>query len=611
MPSLKPELESEIESATIVNSVEPRVQHVTPRLTQSRQHQVHRIPEARYARSETSTILNRTHRNPYCSDGSDISTGVGAAVLDRATAYVPGHLPLMVGRYLNQDSKDSPVNERLFTIANFPDEELAWPMLASVREERLVWTRNKKSAMEDSGIVVGSGICGNDNEARNAKVSVMGDSGIYTGSEICGNDNEARNGKLNAYLPPDQGNENLAVFMGGPRKKLKYENKPFDWRTGHERTQPLRVARSEDPQDPQQTEFSGKATQDSTSPAPSQIFTPPMTKSSTTTSQDFTPPDHSQVFSLPIRQFCDMTIQDYESPPHQSHQILNLPANKPFYQSYTGPSPHALQWPHSAPFHSPEPNGQGIWVPLPPSSQVFNQQADPIHSPPNILLWGQNSAASPPSTEWPQQHNTLPEGDPQSLSTVRDLISQQPFAIQSSPGCFDDLGSALSQQDSCSNRGMPYSDSNPMPYATDCFSYDTQYRDDMLLAAQDNGTSFQPPSQENFYSGVSEIQDNAALSQPLCQGDQNSSAPGLSFGQPSTKTASTSFDTSSNPSGISPAIYEPPAFASRPQFSSPSNTLEGVAAAFNGTLEALAEDALVKWPVDGVEWDNVSVATLK
>jgi hypothetical protein len=105
--------------------------------------------------------------------------------------------------------------------------------------------------MGDSGIVIGSEICGNDYEARNAKASVMGDSGIDTGPEICGNNSEARNGKLNAYLPPDQGNENLLVFMGGPRKKLKYENKPFDWRMGHERTQPLRAARSEDPRDPQ------------------------------------------------------------------------------------------------------------------------------------------------------------------------------------------------------------------------------------------------------------------------------------------------------------------------------------------------------------------------
>jgi hypothetical protein len=388
---------------------------------------------------------------------------------------------------------------------------------------------------------------------------------------------------------------------------VKYENKPFDWRTGHERTQPLRVARSEDPREPQKTEFSGKATQDSTSPTPSQMFSPPMTKSGTTTSQVFTPPGYSQVFSLPTRQFCDMTIQDYGSPPRQSHQMLNLPANKPFYQSYTGPSPQALQWPHSATFHSPELNGQGVWAPPPPSSQVFNEQAGPIHSPPNIFLWGQNPAASLPSTEWPQQHNALSEGDLQRLSTVGDLISQQPIAIQSSPGCFDDLGSALSQQVSCNNQGMPYSDSNPMAYATGGFSYDTQYRDDILSAAQDNGIFFQPPLQEDFYSDVLETQDNADLSQPLFQEDQNSSTPGLSLGRPSTETASTSFDTSSNQSGIRPAIYEPPAFAGRPPFSSPSNTLDFLAAAFNDTLEATAEDALDKWPVDGVDWNNVSV----
>jgi hypothetical protein len=541
----------------------------------------------------------------------------------------------MVRRYLNQDGKDNPVTERLFTIGNSPDEEIVWPLLALVKEQRLVWTRNKKSAMGDSGIVIGSEICGNDYEARNAKASVMGDSGIDTGPEICGNDNEARNakasvmgdsgidtgpeicgnnsearnGKLNAYLPPDQGNENLLVFMGGPRKKLKYENKPFDWRTGHERTQPLRAARSEDPRDPQKTEFCGKATQDSTSPAPSQMFSPPMTKSGTTTSRVFTPPGYPQVLSLPTRQFCDMTIQGYGSPPRQSHQMFNQPANKPFHQSYAGPSPQALQLPLSATFHSDELNGQGVWAPPPPSSQVFNQQANPIHSPSNILLWDQNPAASLPSTEWPQQHNALSEGDLQSLSTVGDLISQQPFAIQSS-GRFNDLGSALSQQDSFSNQGMPYSDSNPMAYTTGGFGYDTQNRDDILSAAQDNGTFFQPPSLEYFYFDVSETQDNVALSQPLCQEDQYSSAPGLSFGRPSTETASTSFDTSSNQSGISPTIYKPPTFAGRPPFSSPSNTLDGVAAALNDTLEAFAEDAPAKWPVGGVDW-NVSVPTPK
>jgi hypothetical protein len=151
---------------------------------------------------------------------------------------------------------------------------------------------------------------------------------------------------------------------------------------------------------------------------------------------------------------------------------------------------------------------------------------------------------------------------------------------------------------------MPYSDSNPIAYATGGFSYDTQYRDDILSAAQDNRNFFQPPSQVDFHSDGSETQDNAALSQSLCQEDQNSSAPGLSLGRPSTETASTSFDTSSNQSGISPAKYEPPTFAVRPPFPFPSNILDFLAAAFNDTLEATAEDALAKWPVD---WNNVSV----
>lgn len=305
-----------------------------------------------------------------------------------------------------------------------------------------------------------------------------------------------------------------------------------------------------------------------------------------------------------------MSIQDHESPPRQSHQMLNLPANKTFYESYNT-SPQELQWPHGATFQSPERNGPGVWAPPRPASQIFNQQADPILSPPNILLWGQNLAASLPSTEWPQQRNALSEGDLQNISTVGDLIPQQPFAIQYPPGCFGSLDSARSPQDSCSNQDMLYPGSNPVTYAAGGFSYDTLYRGDILSEAQDSGTFFQPPSQKDFYSGISENQDNTALSQSLCQKDQNSSVPSLSFGRPSTETSPTSFDTSSNQSGISPAIYEPPVFAGRPQFSAPLNSLDFVAAAFKETLEAIPEEGLAKWPVNELGWNSVSVPTSK
>jgi hypothetical protein len=81
----------------------------------------------------------------------------------------------MVQRYVNQDQVNNTVNEKFFAASQ--DKDVAWPLLASVEDRRLAWTRDK--------------------------ISVMGNPGTDIGSEIFGNDNDARNAKLNAYLPPD------------------------------------------------------------------------------------------------------------------------------------------------------------------------------------------------------------------------------------------------------------------------------------------------------------------------------------------------------------------------------------------------------------------------
>jgi hypothetical protein len=136
---------------------------------------------------------------------------------------------------------------------------------------------------------------------------------------------------------------------------VKYENEPFDWKTGRERTQPLRSDQ------PPQTGFTGMAAQTFTSPAPSQTVSPPMAPPGATMNRDFMSQSHSQIFNSPTRQCYDMTIQDYRSPPPQSNQNFNPRADRSFTQLYTSPLPQTLRWPHitSAP-HSPELNGQGF-----------------------------------------------------------------------------------------------------------------------------------------------------------------------------------------------------------------------------------------------------------
>lgn len=428
--------------------------------------------------------------------------------------------PDSIQQYVNQRGKDNTINEVLFE--KYQSDKVAWEDLACVRQSRVVWTDGKRSVAKDSGIDMGP-------ESSAGAI-------------------EERNMKLNAYLPQNETNEDLTVFVGGPRRRLQHENEPFDWRTGHQRTQPPRLQQPEVPQTQPQTELIGASMQNTTLSSPLQM-------------QQNSSGSHFQIPSLPINRFGSL-VQNDGSPAASPDQIFSPPPN----QAYTSPSLQSIY----QPFHSIPPV-QRYYASRTYPHTIFNQQADPANTPTNISHRNQDFGAFPPLAMQSGQHATT-SADGLQMSPIIEQSTLAPYfenywlpEVQYDPA----EGSLL--QDTWNNQDLSSFDSYAHGFEGPNDSMRNGYHNTMSPAQ----ISWPYPDvlhMENDFTRTSGRQGTSPLSQTSSQVDGIPSAPSLSPSHSNAETASSLLNTPSSQGGMDPALY-------RPTYSIPPTDLNGVAAA--------------------------------